>query len=90
VGTKGSGVRDLTVEEWLTAIAQNDDKLNSFYAPTNMGALKDRTEQVGPDNARREAGIFEFRASRVTKLPLGKWKEFAIKPHDYITRLHGG
>jgi len=90
VGTKGTGVRDLTIKDWLTAIAQNDDKLNSVYAPTNMGALKDRTEQVGPDNARREAGIFEFRASQMTKLPLDKWKEFAIMAHDYITRLHGG
>jgi hypothetical protein len=74
----------------LTAIAENDDKLNSVYAPTNMGALKDRTEQVGPDNARREAGIFEFRACKMTKLPQDKWKDFAIKAHAYITRLHGG
>jgi hypothetical protein len=73
-------------------ILEADEKheLNSFYAPTNMGVLKDRTEQVGPDNARREAGIFEFHASQVTKLPLGRWKEFAIKAHDHITRLHGG
>ena len=37
VGTKRSGVRDLTIKDWLTAIAENDDKLNSVYAPTNMG-----------------------------------------------------
>jgi hypothetical protein len=90
VGTKRSGVRDLTITDWLTAIADNDDKLNSVYAPTRMGALKDRTEQVGPDNARREAGIFEFRASQMTKLPLARWKDFAIMAHAYITRLHGG
>jgi hypothetical protein len=89
-GTKGTGVRDLTIKDWLTAIAENDDKLNSVFAPTNMGALKDRTEQVGPDNARQEAGIFEFRASQMTKLPLNEWKEFALQAHDYITRLHGG
>ncbi|GAA1197703.1 DUF4157 domain-containing protein [Pseudonocardia alaniniphila] len=89
-GTKRTGVRDLTIKDWLTAIAENDDKLNSVFAPTNMGALKDRTEQVGPDNARQEAGIFEFRASQMTKLPLDKWKEFALMAHDYITRLHGG
>jgi hypothetical protein len=89
-GTEGTGVRDLTIKDWLTAIAENDDKLNSVFAPTNMGALKDRTEQVGPDNAHQEAGIFEFRASQMTKLPLDKWKEFALMAHDYVTRLHGG
>jgi hypothetical protein len=89
-GTKRTDVRDLTIKDWLTAIAENDDRLNSVYAPTNMGALKERTEEVGPDHARREAGIFEFRASQMTKLPLDKWKEFALMAHDYITRLHGG
>ncbi|HEY4420249.1 MAG TPA: DUF4157 domain-containing protein [Pseudonocardia sp.] len=89
-GTERTGVRDLTIKDWLTAIAENDDKLKAIYAPTNMGALKDKTEQVGPDNARQEAGIFEFRASQMTKLPLGKWKDFALTAHDYITRLHGG
>jgi Domain of unknown function (DUF4157) len=89
-GTKRTDVRDLTIKDWLTGIAENDDKLNSVFAPTNMGALKDRTEQVGPDNARQDAGIFEFRASQMTKLPLDKWAEFALMAHDYITRLHGG
>ena len=74
----------------MTAITENDDKLNSVFAPTNMGALKDRTEQVGPDNARQDAGIFEFRASQMTKLPLDKWKKFALMAHAYVTRLHGG
>jgi hypothetical protein len=90
MGTKGTGVVDLKIKDWLTAIPQNDDKLNSAYAPTALGAMKETVEDVGPATARRPAGIFEFRASQMHKLPLSQWKQFAMEAHAYITRLNGG
>jgi hypothetical protein len=90
LGTKRSGVRDLKIKDWLTGIAHGDDRLSTAYKPTNMGHVKDKVEDVGPDNARRPAGIFEFRASQMGKLPRERWTAFALEAHDYITRLNGG
>lgn len=50
----------------------------------------DGVEDVGPDAAREEVGIFEFRASQGVPLPLAEWFDFALGAQRYITRLHGG
>jgi hypothetical protein len=52
--------------------------------------MGNKVENVGPDAAREEAGIFEFRASQGVPLPLAEWFDFALGAQRYITRLHGG
>jgi hypothetical protein len=55
-----------------------------------LGEPGDKVKEVGPDTARRATGIFEFRASQQTILPLADRTEVALNAHRYVTRLHGG
>jgi hypothetical protein len=89
-GTERIGTVDLTVGRWLRAIPGNTDLLTTIEGSQSMGAMEDKVEDVGPDAAREEAGIFEFRASQGVPLSLAEWFDFALGAQRYITRLHGG
>jgi hypothetical protein len=85
VGSQGKPV-DLTIEQWLEGMLENKDLLPE-KTKTDMGAMGDKVEGIGP-GAKEDAGIFEYRQSQLTKIPLGSWAEFALQTHKYITRLH--
>jgi hypothetical protein len=89
-GTERMGAVELTVGRWLRAIPGNTDLLTTIAGSQSMGAMGNKVENVGPDAAREEAGIFEFRASQGVPLPLAEWFDFALGAQRYITRLHGG
>jgi hypothetical protein len=89
-GTERTGTADLTVERWLRAIPGNTDLLATIAGSQSMGAMGNTVEDVGPEGAREQAGIFEFRASQGVPIPLAEWFDFALGAQRYITRLHGG
>jgi hypothetical protein len=88
-GTRQNGAVTLTIRQWLKAMVRNQDLLTQIKGSGSMGAMGSKIEGVGP-GAQEDAGIFEFRASQLVKIPLDAWADFALDAHKYITRLHGG
>jgi hypothetical protein len=92
---KGITIPELTIGDWIYGITHGFDMLSTVKDTESMGELGGRTEKIGPRRGygtftadRMEAGIFEFRGAQREKLPLLRWKEFALEFQAYITRVH--
>lgn len=95
---KGITIPDLTIEYWLKEMLKGIDRLSLIKDAESMGEMKGKTEKVGKFDQSEEptlfseppvdAGIFEFRRAQTQKLPLLRWKPFAIEFLKFITRVH--
>ncbi|GLQ90975.1 hypothetical protein GCM10007898_45510 [Dyella flagellata] len=78
-----------TVRKWLDGLLSDTDLLSSIPDAESLGEFGERTEEVGPDGNKREAGIFEFRGAQATKIPVTQWPEFALQFFKKVLILHG-
>lgn len=93
---KGIVVPDLTVGSWLYEIPRGADVLRTVKDADSLGEFGSKTEAIGSsrtrygtnERVRAEAGIFEFRGAQNERLPLNRWKPFALEFQQFISDVH--
>lgn len=91
--SKGFNPVNLTRKKWLSGIVQGVDLLKEIPDAESMGEME-KTEEVGTKTKGKlfdtsiQAGIFEFRGAQSLKIPLERWKPFALAFLKYISAVH--
>jgi hypothetical protein len=70
------------------AAPKSEDRLKALPDAESMGGLGNKTEEVGSGPFKSQAGIFEFRGAQSVKIPLDRWRPFAIEFQKYISSVH--
>jgi hypothetical protein len=89
----GVSVPELTIGEWLEGIVAGTDALTEVEDAESLGEFGTRTEAVGGTSGglfsqAEQAGIFELRGAQANKIPLDRWKPFALEFHRFITAVN--
>ncbi|HZS43657.1 MAG TPA: hypothetical protein VFC63_01030 [Blastocatellia bacterium] len=80
---------NLTVENWLNSILDNNDLLPKVKDAESMGEFGQKVEKIGPIGNQEDAGIFEYRGDQASKIKLTEWPKFALNFFEKVMKAHG-
>lgn len=88
----GVTIPNLTIRQWLLGMLAGQDRITTDIPDAeSMGEFGAKTEKVGGNSIfsqEVDAGIFEFRGAQSNKIPLLRWKPFALEFLKYISMVH--
>lgn len=91
---KGITIPNLTIEQFILDLITKETDLipTRIKDAESLGEMGEKTESVGEEGrlfgGKRDVGIFEFRGAQTTKIPLKRWKPFALEFQRYISTVH--
>lgn len=79
-----------TVGEWLRKLLTGVDLLPGIKDAESLGEFGSKPEKVGPEDKQIDGAIFEWRGDQKNKIPLSKWKDYALGKLVETIKLNGG